>query len=220
MSNGEQTQRADIWGHTKRSAWQCRPLEQSVFAFHRSASMVEAIASSHKENEVGVVHDEGPERELANTSSGGRTSCIVAPCERVDGVPQWVLLCGADAQVRHNGVEMLLGLALLRDRDEVVLQRDYLQGADDCRVEVSNRFYFSTEQLAEVVAAPAGLSTKCPRCKMVLATGDLAVRCPSCGAWHHQREGRPCWTYTDRCAVCHRQETALDGQLPWTPAEL
>lgn len=209
---------AQVWSRSRRKKWRYRHLEANAFTFNATANMAQATASSCIGNEELPIRGEGPEQELAGTPLCGRTSCMARACNDVDGTPAWVVLCGADAQVRLNGTPLLLGLAMLRDRDEIVLPS---VGVDGRAAE--RRFYFSTEELAKVVAAPAGLTQQCPRCKLSIAPGDLAVRCPSCGAWHHQSESDPCfpcWSYTDRCAACHQHETSLDGQLHWTPAEL
>ncbi|MBM4093116.1 MAG: hypothetical protein FJ276_27460 [Planctomycetes bacterium] len=53
-----------------------------------------------------------------------------------------------------------------------------------------------------------------------LISGAPAVCCPICRAWHHQTDERPCWTYSDFCAACPAQRTALDGRLSRTPEDL
>jgi len=117
---------------------------------------------------------------------------------------RWVLL--AAPSVRVNGSPVAAGIVALRDRDEIC--------ADGRRV------FFSTESLAEVVPYPGGeRTTFCPRCRLEIAAGTLAVRCPHCGVWHHQSAELPCWTYAERCVQCD-QRTALDAGYRWTPEEL
>jgi len=80
--------------------------------------------------------------------------------------------------------------------------------------------FFSTELLAGVTPYPGSeRPILCARCKAEIATASPAVRCPRCGAWHHQSDELPCWTYAERCSVCD-QPTALDAGFAWTPEEL
>ena len=134
------------------------------------------------------------------------------PLLRRGGGEQWVLLAGNRSGVRVNGVPLLLGMHVLGDHDEIFVPTPA----------EPRRFYFSTERLARVEPFPAadGAAT-CPRCKQPIEQGDPAVRCPSssCGVWHHQSEKWPCWTYSDRCALCPTS-TALDSGYRWTPEEL
>ena len=117
---------------------------------------------------------------------------------------RWVVL-GAPS-VRVNGVALGAGIAVLGDRDEL-----YAGGM---------RMFFSSERPAAVAAFPGGEgATPCARCRTPLAAGTPAVWCPGCGAWHHQADDLPCWTYAARCSLC-AQATALDGGLAWTPEGL
>ncbi len=128
---------------------------------------------------------------------------------------RWVLLAAADARVRVNGRRLLLGVHVLRDKDEI-------------RVGGSGPRFFSTEQLARVGRFQAGGSpTMCPRCCQEIVDGSPVVRCPGCGMIHHQIEGElPCWTgYDDdgfgTCARCDHP-VSLDDQAAyrWTPEAL
>jgi hypothetical protein len=113
----------------------------------------------------------------------------------------WVLLARPGAAVRINGRRV--GVRVLRERDEIVV------GAA--------RAFFSTERLAQVEAFPGGSAAIfCPRCKQEIAHGSLAVRCPGCGSWYHQREELGCWLYSQRCQHC-AQATPLDGGFRWEP---
>jgi hypothetical protein len=117
---------------------------------------------------------------------------------------RWVLIGSATVSV--NALPLLVGLHVLRDRDEIRLGE--------------MRVFFSTETLAAVAACPAAPEPlKCPRCTQTIDTGAPAVRCPQCGVWHHQSERLPCWTYVDTCQLCD-QTTALDGTYRWTPEDL
>lgn len=119
----------------------------------------------------------------------------------------WTLLGGRAASLRVNGQPLALGIRALRDHDEISI------GGQRC--------FFSTEELARIVAFP-GLDQPvwCPRCKQKVEPGDLAVACPRCHAWHHQSEEFPCWTYEPTCALCQLQATALDAGYSWTPEML
>ena len=121
----------------------------------------------------------------------------------------WALMAGPGARVLVNGAPAALGLVVLADRDEVRTTR----GAT---------LFFSTETRASIEPFPdSGPRGSCPRCHQAIASGDAAVRCPSCGLWHHATADLPCWTYDPRCAnpLC-AQDTALDAGFRWTPDEL
>jgi hypothetical protein len=116
----------------------------------------------------------------------------------------WVIV--GPAAVAVNGSRLDTGIRVLRDRDE-------LRAA-------AGRVFFSTESLAVVVPFPdTGRKTFCPRCKLEIAPGSPAVRCPACGVWHHQSEEFPCWTYAPRCALCDHP-SALDAGYRWVPEDL
>ena len=118
----------------------------------------------------------------------------------------WAMLTCDPMAVRLNGTPLLAGIAVLADRDEI---------------RVANRIaWFSVETRPVVepypVTAAAG---SCPRCKQTIAFSTPAVRCPSCGLWHHASDDLPCWSYAATCAVCN-QPTAADMPLRWSPEEL
>jgi len=126
----------------------------------------------------------------------------------------WVLVSGANARVRVNGIQLSLGICVLNDRDEI-------------RMEDSGKMFFSTERLARVEPFPgraeqsSGNEEKvcCPRCQQALEPQASAVRCPQCNIWHHQTVDLPCWTYSSTCALCP-QPTQLDASYRWMPEEL
>ncbi|MGH7199095.1 MAG: hypothetical protein ACREJB_00715 [Planctomycetaceae bacterium] len=152
-----------------------------------------------------------PDGPAALSASDRAAEPAALVLRRVGGTGQeWALLAAADAQVRINGTVVALGVRALADRDEIVFA-----DADGRPV----RFFFSTEQRAGIEPFP-GQETPlvCPRCKLEIAAGNPAVRCPACGAWHHQAE-RECWTYAETCCLCHCP-TALDAGYRWTPEEL
>lgn len=131
---------------------------------------------------------------------------------RRDGIEnRWVLLTGAGAKVLVNGQPLVLGIRLLRDRDEILIADQAGQG---------RRCYFSSQEPPRVVPLPAEYSaTRCPRCKQLVVAGTLAVRCPSCGLWQHQTDQLPCWEYAATCTCCP-QATDLNAGYPWTPESL
>jgi hypothetical protein len=125
--------------------------------------------------------------------------------QRSGGEPESWVAIGSPA-LHVNGVALDVGIRVLRDRDEVRV--------GDARA------YFSAEALPVVVAFPgAERPVFCPRCQQEIAPQSAAVRCPSCGVWHHQADELPCWTYDAKCALCD-QPTALDGGLRWSPEEV
>lgn len=125
---------------------------------------------------------------------------------------RWALVTPPGVPVRVNGAAELPGVRVLDDRDEIVFH------ADD--VDEPLRLWFSNESLAVVESFESnGAAVSCPRCKMKIAEGAGAVRCPACNTWHHENEERACWTYSDHCALCD-QQTALDAGFRWTPEGL
>lgn len=122
------------------------------------------------------------------------------------GADVWLLTAHDECAARVNGDPVPLGARVLEHRDEVSLA-----GSHSCR------FIVSTRRPAAVGAFPgADRPVSCPRCRQPIGEGDRAVRCPDRGAWHHQSDELPCWTYCEKCALCD-SNTALDGELPWTP---
>ena len=120
----------------------------------------------------------------------------------------WLVMAPPHSGVRINGTVLASGIRVLRDRDEVL-------------VGGTQRLYFSTESLAH--AEPfQGLDqlVYCPRCKQEIAVESMAVRCPRCGAWHHQSEDFPCWVYSENCALCDQPTSLDDTNFQWTPQSL
>jgi len=131
----------------------------------------------------------------------------ILPAANGAGPQSWVLLGSRTVPVHINGEPLWLGLRTLRDKDEIRV------GSERC--------FFSTEELAHVVpfqglAQPAF----CPRCKQRIEPGDLSVCCPNCRSWHHQTDKFPCWRYSEFCALCLQQSTALDTDYSFTPETL
>jgi len=131
----------------------------------------------------------------------------VRVCSGPDTRRQWHLMAPRASRVSINGLPLLGGMRVLADRDEV-------------HVAGCTSFFFSTEELARVVAmAVTDTVITCPRCRQRIEPGVPAVTCPACGLWHHQSEDLPCWNYAATCALCP-QLTAVDVGYQWTPMEL
>ena len=129
-------------------------------------------------------------------------AAFLAPLDK----KSWLLLCGL--QVAVNGDPVVLGIRALQDRDTI-------------RVAQSGPVIFSLETLPQVVAYPATLKpVSCARCGEPVAPGDLAVQCPHCATWYHQKTEHEyqCWTYAAQCTCGHA--TALDGSYNWSPEGL
>ena len=174
---------ANIW-HLDGSVWTRLPLAGDFFALHagQSIQLQPALGLPVRDEAVGL-------------------GCYPQPA----GDPLWVLFCAERAAIRVNG-ELLTGIAVMRDRDEILLQG-------------GTRLYFSTEETARVEPFPAGEVTSfCARCHKPLRPGTPAVRCPKCGHWCEQSD-KQCWTYGPTCPLCD-QMTALDAELRWTPQDL
>lgn len=119
----------------------------------------------------------------------------------------WFAMCATPAGVHLNGVPLPAGIRALTERDEL-------------RVDGWGRVFFSIERLARVEPFPGSeRPVRCPRCKLEIAAGAPAVRCPQCTVWHHQSDEFLCWTYAEHCALCP-QMTALDAGYRWTPEGL
>lgn len=134
---------------------------------------------------------------------------VLARARDARGLERWVLLDASASRTRVNGAPIGIGARVLSDRDAIAL-------ADGRTV------FFSSERLAQTVPFPGEDDrTCCIRCKLPLAPGMPAVRCPApdCGFWHHQCDDSPCWTYTEGCAGCGHP-TAPDAGFQWSPAEL
>ena len=111
-----------------------------------------------------------------------------------------VLVSRPDVAVRINGLAMPAGLRVLADRDEIRVNHE--------------RFYFSSQDPL-VVEIRNGEAVACPRCSGMLEPGTPAVRC-HCGAWFHQSDDQPCFTYGETCPLCNAS-SQLDAE-PWDPS--
>jgi len=134
---------------------------------------------------------------------GGASAAALLLRSRSDEGESWLALSATPSGVALNGAPLRARIRVLADRDEI-------------RIRGFGRVFFSTEELACIVPfAGTPTTTYCPRCKLVLAPGWPAVRCPSCRRWYHQSHEYPCWTYTAQCLCGH--PTALDAGFQWTP---
>jgi len=143
----------------------------------------------------------------ASGAAAGAPAASIRPVNLPGPRSTWTLLAGDCPPVSVNGRSLALGIHRLRDKDDVRVG--------------PHRMFFSTEELARVVAFP-GLAepAHCPRCKREIKPGDLGVRCPSCQAWSHQTEQIPCWTHDPTCALCGQQSTDLDAGFNFDPGML
>jgi hypothetical protein len=114
----------------------------------------------------------------------------------LSGARRWALLVRGDARV--NG-RPCLPFEILDHQDEVRI--------------AGERYCFSAQSPAEVVTfADGNTRIRCARCLGRLADGDRIVRCPDCGAHHHQS----CWTYDTRCQKC----PSSTADAMWVPEPL
>lgn len=146
----------------------------------------------------------GPQNEIPPEETGPVLMRSASP-----GSADYVLLAPVTARVRINGDPLRLGVRVLDDKDAIQF------GADEVHL-------YSTERIARVEPF-AGDSTRgvCPRCRQRIEPGTPAVRCPSCGIWHHQTADSPCWTGYEHepfptCAM-DDQPATLGGELRWVP---
>ena len=121
----------------------------------------------------------------------------------------WLLLAAPGARVAVNGDVPLAGIAVLCDRDAI-------RAGDDL-------VFFAARDVAAVVVLGDGAAADpdacCARCCRRFTAEARVVRCPACGALHHQDDALPCWTYAARCASCVAP-ASLDVQPCWSPEEL
>jgi hypothetical protein len=157
----------------------------------------------------GVAFRRTVEQQLTLT---GRTDdpplAVVVPFEE-NGRQQAVVVTPAAAleTILINGYRPL-GVAFLRERDEIVVGSELL--------------YFSTGGAVIRTPFPEDeAETRCSRCKCVLQRGDLALGCP-CGSWFHDgalaeshEKPRYCATYEPACGGCERRWDELD----WRPGD-
>lgn len=175
---------AHLWVRDVSKQWAVTPLEGDAFTLTANPLHPGWVRRNRDEsdNPAIILRRQGPDAEI------------------------WVLITAIKASVRVNGMPLLTGIHVLRDRDEL-------------RVGGVGRVFFSAERLACVEPFPGAAAVFCPRCKQELTKGCPAVRCPQCRVWHHQSEGLPCWTYSERCPLCD-QPTELEAGYRWAPEEL
>jgi hypothetical protein len=164
--------------------WEAQKLDAARFALRADA------ASEAEGSRAGSPGDEET-RLIHATQNGSQT---------------WALLTPRGSHTRVNGREVLAGLCVLADRDEI-------------RTGDGERRFFSTETLAAVEAfPPSDRVAFCGRCRQQIEAGSPAVCCPGCGVWYNQSAELPCWTYSEKCSFCGHP-TPLDTGFTWIPEE-
>lgn len=189
IKNEKKRHMAHVWLEDEQHRWCVAPLGLEMVALSAQGSVGQAVCPPGRS---------GSRRILLRRLITGETE-------------EWALFSHPSAGVRVNGVQALLGMTALRDRDAL-----FLPGLQDA----GRRLFFSTEKLAQVKPLPEISGVCCPRCKQTIDAGTLAVQCPLCGVWHHQRPVKECWCYAERCGACQKQLTRLDAGYLWTPQEL
>ena len=140
---------------------------------------------------------------LANEGWAGHADSLLT---RVEPDRPWILLPRHGRRLLHNGELVALGIRVLAHMDSLAL-------------EGGEAVFLSTEERAHIEPFAGQRAITCARCRSPIRPGQPTVKCPGCGVFHHELEDRGCWSYTATCAVC-AQNTALDGELQWTPAAL
>jgi len=127
-----------------------------------------------------------------------------------------VLLGGRPATTRRNGSPLILGIAVLNDRDAIAVT--------DPDGQTVRQYFVTTETSPEIspyrVEGDASEPVRCGRCHAPIEDGSPAVRCPRCRIWAHESSECPCWTYAETCPACRTQRTAFSDHPSWTPEEL
>ena len=119
----------------------------------------------------------------------------------------WVLLAAPDTGVWVNASPLSEGLRVLADRDAI-------------RIPGAPPLFFATDQSVERIPFPDDQPLPCPRCRDPIQLGDMAVRCPGCGIWHHQHPERECWSYGSSCCNCNQPSAAAAVGQSWSPEVL
>ena len=135
-------------------------------------------------------------------------------CRPDASVERWVLMTDQGTGVIVNGRKLPLGIRVLRERDELVV--------NDSKRPRPARFFFSMERpiQSERFVGCNEQPIHCPRCRQPIEQNQMVVCCSQCGTWHHQIEDElPCWTYSSTCAMCDRP-TELTADYRWTPEGL
>ncbi len=173
-----------LWVRDENDKWRPLPLEGGAF---------DLVSRPPRSSDR--LHDRDKDGMVLLVSSGAADA------------QKWSIVAGPGSRARVNGRQVVAGLWILHDRDEICVNGAAV-------------FYFSTETLASVVPFPgAAEPLYCPRCKQEIEKENMAVRCPQCRVWYHQSEPLPCWTYDKTCAL-DDQPTSLGGTYRWTPAKL
>lgn len=190
---------AHLWVHGAEG-WEAQELKGKRFDL---AALPSLRAPRHEEVLV-----ESRETASEQRVAGCGPAWLIAA--EAGGPPVWALVAARSSKATVNGCPPVAGLRVLSDRDEI-------------RIGAESRMYFSTESLAAVVPFPASEHpehvVRCGRCRLPIALGAPAVRCPRCALWFHQSADSPCWTYAPECGDFCGQPTALDAGFSWMPED-
>lgn len=141
-----------------------------------------------------------------SADSGGRAALRLRCCGDDGG--RWVLLATPALRPTVNDEPVEAGIRVLADRDAI-------------RAANLPAVYFSGEQPPRAAAYPDADPVFCPRCKLAVERGRLAVRCPRCRVWHHHSDtDASCWLYAGTCALCDQPTDLERAEFAWTPEEL
>ena len=191
---------AHLWVEEHATAWVVIPLAGSTFE-------LDELSRAARSGSASIAGTRSP----ANASIDSCDAEVPSGAELHRAPPldsaAWHLIASPVSAIWVNGLPLLAGFRVMRDRDEI-------------RLADGSSGFFSTEALARVSPMPAtDRPMSCPRCRQRVEPESPAVSCPACGLWHHQLDDRPCWTYAPTCSLCP-QPTALDAGFQWTPTEL
>ena len=142
----------------------------------------------------------------------GQADIVLLRDKNNSGDDLFLLLTNHDSKhkLRINGDPLYANFRLLRNRDEVMISS---AGGS------SQRLFFSSERKAVIDSFhESAHEVSCMRCHQRLFHGDSIVRCPSCGALHHESSDVLCWSYSSTCAngICSHT-TDMNKEFRWIP---
>lgn len=139
-------------------------------------------------------------------------SALLVQASTAESANAWTIISRPD-EIEINGLPLAPGIRVLRDRDAI-------------RFDCGHLAFFSAETAAQIEPFPGTEPVSCVRCYSPIVPGKDAVRCPTCGVWHHQISGPEngrdweCWTRNATCAQCRKQPTDFEAGPAWTPEAL